>query len=252
MTETPDQANQAVSGLRKAVDAAMHRYDDTYPLRALVAAVPYLGGPLDVLLSGRGQQIRNERLRQLIEDLQEETSALATAKVDRDFLESEDFYDWFVLLLEQALRTNHADKLRALRRVFVHGVTTEYSRGALKEIILRHVGGMSGAHVVVLGAVNNAIAERLATQPPPTPLEPRTEAAVELAQLRGRVRGLSQVEIDAIVNDLLAAGILEYYPPLGKWGADRQQVVLTKFGQSSVAFLREPSGQAAEEPRHQS
>jgi hypothetical protein len=83
----------------------------------------------------------------------------------------------------------------------------------LKGIILRHVGDMSGAHVIVLGAVNNAIAERLATQPPPTPLEPRTETPVELAQLRDRVRGLSQVETDAIVNDLLTAGILEYCPP---------------------------------------
>src|ERR687885_372151 len=107
-----------MSAQRQPVDAAVQQYDDTYPLRALVAALPYLGGPLDVLLSGRGQQIRNERRRQLIEDLQQETTALATAKVDRDFLESEDFYDWFVLLLEQALRTNHADKLRALRRVF--------------------------------------------------------------------------------------------------------------------------------------
>ena len=38
-------------------------------------------------------------------------------------------------------------------------------------------------------------------------------------------------------NDLLTAGILDYHPPLGSWGADRQQVVLTNFGQNFRSLL---------------
>jgi hypothetical protein len=129
--------------------SAARAYSDLYGLRAAVSLIPYVGGALDLLISGERARIEKRRIAKLLQDLQFELALVDAAKLDRDFIDSDACYDWFALLVERTVRTSDDEKLHALRRVFVRGLTVEHSRGALKEIILRHVGDMTGAHIAV-------------------------------------------------------------------------------------------------------
>jgi hypothetical protein len=135
------------------------------------------------------------------------------------------------------MRTSDEEKLAALRRVYAQGVTVENSRGALKEIVLRHVGDMTGAHVAVLRYLTIATQRKFESPLVPT----GTVNPVELANARVSVDRVSPSEFDAIIIDLLQMSILDYDPPFGSWDVHRKQVLLTRFGWDFVAFLREPS-----------
>jgi len=239
VTETNDPGrslaeSDAMHGAARLVEAAATAYVDASALRAAVSLIPGVGGALDVFISGEGARIEKRRLAKLIEDLQLEMALIDASKLDRDFIGSPEGYDWFRLLAERVVRTSDENKLAALRRVYAQGVTVEHSRGALKEIILRHVGDMTGAHVAVLHYLTMATRRKF-----DSPLVPEGAVnPVELATARISVDGVSASEFDAIIIDLLQMSILDYHPPFGSWDVDRKQVLLTRFGWDFVGFLR--------------
>jgi len=75
-------------------DPAVH-YAQFTLLRGLVASIPVIGPVLDSWVGGRGQNLFAERIGRLIDELDRQAHSLREEKVDRIYLESEEFYDLF-------------------------------------------------------------------------------------------------------------------------------------------------------------
>jgi hypothetical protein len=226
--------SDVVRGAVVVIEAAATEYTDIYALRAAVNLIPGVGGALDALISGEGARIEKRRIAKQLEDLRLEMALFDAAKLDRDFIKSDECYDWFALLVERTVRTGDQEKLAALRRVFVNGLTVKHSRGALKEIILRHVGDMTGAHLAVLRHLTTI------TQAKPShPLIPEGAVMpIEIGTVRNSVDGVEPAEEDAVINDLLNMGILEFLSSSAV-DVDRTRVLLSPFGWAFVAFMKE-------------
>jgi len=142
--------------LAKRLDQAAERYTDLVALRAAVSLIPYVGSALDVVLSSPASQVQQRRFERLITGLAEAYQQVDDAKIDREFLESDEFVDFFRDMAERVTRSHGDEKLEALRNAFVNGTTTEGSKGPLNEIALRIAGDLTSEHMCVLKIVDQA------------------------------------------------------------------------------------------------
>ena len=100
-------------------------YTQNVVLRALVNAIPYIGGSLDVLFASKGQQIVQERIMELLEDLKAEMSLLQGETVDKKYLESEEWFDLILRGIEAATKTRNREKIHLYAKVLKGAVTVQ-------------------------------------------------------------------------------------------------------------------------------
>lgn len=92
------------------------KYAQTYWLRALIQWLPH-GGSLDVLLSAKYQDFLQRRIECLAKALLEEIPQELMKKVDKEFLESDDFFSMLITMMEHASKTRSEDKIKAYVKV---------------------------------------------------------------------------------------------------------------------------------------
>ncbi len=91
---------------------AAKTYADNTALLTAVTAIPYVGGPLDVLFSAKGQKMTHTRILTLLDELKQAMAEVEEESVRKEFLESEEFFDLTMKALEASSRTRHAAKIR--------------------------------------------------------------------------------------------------------------------------------------------
>lgn len=96
--------------LSKQIVKASEAYVQNTWLRAAVNLIPSIGGSLDVILSSRGD-IYKKRFLELFENLKEEMCRVKENKIDRAYLESEEFSDLLVKVIEASMKTRSHDKI---------------------------------------------------------------------------------------------------------------------------------------------
>ncbi len=97
--------------------AALEVYSERATLRAVISAIPWVGGPIDAFLSTHGQRIVQNRIMSLLEVLQEELRDVHENQVDKSYIESEEFFDLIVQALEAAARTRERAKIRLYAKI---------------------------------------------------------------------------------------------------------------------------------------
>lgn len=100
-------------------------YTEKSTLRALITAIPTIGGPIDVWISTEGQKITQRRITDLINELKSEMDKISEGKVNYEFLESEDFFDLIVAAFESASRTKEIDKINLYAKIIKNSVVIE-------------------------------------------------------------------------------------------------------------------------------
>lgn len=68
-------------------------YEEHPIARILVNAIPNIGGSLDVALSSKWNKYQTNRITEMLEKLEEEVKELKDCSLDKDILESEEFFD---------------------------------------------------------------------------------------------------------------------------------------------------------------
>jgi hypothetical protein len=234
----PDAENLVVRGATHAIEIAAERYVQTSGARALVSLIPGVGGALDALIGGEGARIQERRVAQLIGNLRLDMALIEAGMLDEQFIHSEEFYDWFVATGEKVVRTNDEEKLRALRNVFMNGVVAGNDDGSLKNLILSVVGDLTGDHVRVLRVMHEI--------EPPTEsgdVLPALDQFPPIEDLRIKFTEFDTAKFDAIVNDLIRAGLLAPYlaTTYGGGTGSPTAVTLSLFGREVVRFLSAPT-----------
>lgn len=89
-------------------------------LRAAVNLIPYIGSSLDVVLASRGI-VHQKRILELLKNLEEEMSLIKEERIDIAYLESEEFSDILLRVMEASLKARDRDKIRLYAK-FLRGV----------------------------------------------------------------------------------------------------------------------------------
>jgi len=91
---------------------AIEKYSENALLRASISAIPFIGSPLDVFLATKTQKIVNDRIMNLFNELKEEMSTLESKIVDKDYIDSEEFFDLFIKTIEMTAKTRSKEKVK--------------------------------------------------------------------------------------------------------------------------------------------
>lgn len=99
----------------------------TGPRAILTTLVPGLSW-VDMCLGTRGQNIASRRFEVTVKALQDSFAEMDEEKVDREFLESEEFYDLVWCTFEKGQRTRHEEVVRYCARVLRDAVDQPETR----------------------------------------------------------------------------------------------------------------------------
>jgi hypothetical protein len=193
---------------RLAVEASVV-YEDNIALRALVAAIPGIGGSLDMVLASEGQRVYRERIRKLIEamkdDMQERMETIENSTLDRDYLESEEFFDLVMRALDAAIKTRDEVQRRWYARILTESTIRSAREDHSPEEYLDLIASFTP---LVL-----RVAQFLYTNMPRERYESREAAEVQEAWKRWQERVCAETSIDTadlqlILGRLSSSGLI--------------------------------------------
>lgn len=138
MTETPKQ--------HALVAKAAENYTDQPALRAIVQAIPYVGGPIDTLFAGKGQKIQQARVEHLLKELDARIRALPAIQAT---IPEDQLFDLMIGAFDKAVRTRSEQKrerfAQIISRQIQHGGSVDEA-----ETALRIVSELEDIHVEIL------------------------------------------------------------------------------------------------------
>jgi len=91
---------------------AIEKYSENIILREAITLIPYIGSPLDVFLTTKSQKIFSDRIINLFDELKYEMTTLENKKVDKDYINSEEFIDLFIRTIDVAAKTRDKGKIK--------------------------------------------------------------------------------------------------------------------------------------------
>jgi hypothetical protein len=88
----------------------------------ILPVVPAVVGAVDVALTTRAQHISQRRLNVLCQSWEQEMQAIPTTFVDKQYVESEEFFDLVFQAWESTKRTRHDEKIRLYAKLLVGAI----------------------------------------------------------------------------------------------------------------------------------
>lgn len=129
----------------KTLVRASEGYAVNTVLRATVQAIPYVGGPLDTLLAGKGAKVQSERLEHFLSELSQRLERVESVpEIDEQAL-----YDLSIDAMEKSIRTRLAEKRALYANVIARHVI---QRRAIdeSEMALRIIAELDLIHLEIL------------------------------------------------------------------------------------------------------
>jgi len=101
----------------------IEKYADNPYVRALITAIPYVGGAIDVVLSEKGSEWRKERIELLLKNLNERVGKLKLdiEEINNRF-KTEEFYDSIIHALESSTKTRHHSKINGYANILINEI----------------------------------------------------------------------------------------------------------------------------------
>ena len=122
--------------------------------------VPAFVGALDVAITSKAQQIAQRRLDELCLAYEQEMDKISAASVDKDYIESEAFFDLVFQAWEATKRTRHNEKIRLYAKVLVGSVPQQDREQHEPEDYLNVLSSMSYREFYLASAMYEQQKER--------------------------------------------------------------------------------------------
>lgn len=110
-------------------------YESNIIARAIVNAIPYIGGSVDVLLTHKWAQIQQQRVDDLLEKISAELADLSDTAITKSTLESEEFYDFIYQIANRAIESRCGEKRTAFARIIKSAIIQDKSIFDLEDIV---------------------------------------------------------------------------------------------------------------------
>jgi len=220
-------------------DAALIAYSSNHWLRAMVQAVPYVGGSIDTLLAGAGEKLESERVQDFLEKLDEELNRLTTRP---STLPSEELYDLTITIIEKITRTRSAGKRKRFAILMARQIQRNV-RWDESEVVARLLGEMTDLHILVL---NEAAAAPVCKKPFAglqafQLLQHNRQSLSEIVTLTTRLPDSDPQHLQLVCAELVGRGLL-HDEGVGRLDTSAMEIfVLTDFGRWFLDWISEAS-----------
>ena len=138
--------------LVRRAEEASNAYERNTALRTLVVAIPGIGSSLDLVLTSGGAR-SEERIRDLIEalkeDMQERMETVTDSTLDKEYLESDEFFDLVMRALDATIRTRDEVKRRLYARILTESTIHSKREGHSPEEYLALIADLTPREVYV-------------------------------------------------------------------------------------------------------
>jgi hypothetical protein len=91
--------------IAKKLEGAAIKYSQNAELRAAMNLIPNIGSVIDVWISSKGQNLQQKRLLYTVSCLTDEMKKIKIEKIDKEFLDTEEFYDILRRTFENSIKT---------------------------------------------------------------------------------------------------------------------------------------------------
>ncbi len=101
--------------------SGLESYLDKIAFRALITGIPYVGSPIDMIISNSGQKIKQKKLERTLNTLKEEIERIDKSKMDMSFFDpnNEHFYDILGRMFDYAIKTRDILKIKWYCKVLI-------------------------------------------------------------------------------------------------------------------------------------
>jgi hypothetical protein len=136
------------------LDRAVEIYDSVYVLRAGAAAIPFVGGSIDALITTRASKLAAKRIAALFEEMKSNMARIKEAKLDKEFLESDAWDDLILRALNAAAATSDYEKTRLYAAILAGSTTVQGIRSELDPAaILSAISELSVEEIVMARSI---------------------------------------------------------------------------------------------------
>jgi hypothetical protein len=149
----PDSSEE----LERRAEEANVAYERNTALRTLVVAIPGIGSIFDMVLASEGQRIYRERIHRLIADMkvdmQERMETVENSALDKEYLESEEFFDLLIKALDATIKTRDEMKRRMYARILTESTILSEREGHSPEEYLNLIADLTPLELRVARAL---------------------------------------------------------------------------------------------------
>ncbi len=135
----------------EALVKASEKYSDQIVIRALMQAIPCVGGSLDTLFSGAGTKMQMRRIESFLEELKNQFDSMQCAPQYNE----EEFLDLVVSAIDLAAKTRHKEKHNIYASIVYHHVNENIELEE-SEAALKLISELDPAHFRILHFANTA------------------------------------------------------------------------------------------------
>lgn len=132
-----------------AISRGAEWYSSRPAIRALVVAIPSLGGAIDVALSTDAARTVEKRLTRFMEVLSEECDTLDEEKLDKTFVGSDDWTDAVLGTFQAATRAGSEEKLRIYARILIGAATNPDPKTPEPSALVAALEDLSGIEITL-------------------------------------------------------------------------------------------------------
>ena len=120
-----------------------------------LSLIPFFGTAISSALDTRLAIIAEKNSHIFAEELKRRMEHLDGNKIDKEFLESEEFVSLLMEILQKMNKVYEKDKIRSLSSIFINSSLTDKSKTKYKENFVRIVSDLSMDHIAVFSAICN-------------------------------------------------------------------------------------------------
>lgn len=208
--------------------------------RALLGSVPAIGTALNEIVFEHASRLKRRRFEEYVRGIAEDLEALESSAIDNDYLQSDEFIDFFESLLNKVTKTSSKEKRERLKKAFVgqiqEPIQTDYQNTFLDLImnISEQQIIIMKEHIQYKGLMSQK--EYLEALGKNTKEE---DKGFRLAEFRtGQFYGISRDEYRYLVQDLIAKCLM-VDDGMGRMDIRPLQVLeTTELGKHFIDFIR--------------
>ncbi len=127
-------------------------YEESLILKGLVKIVDPTGtaGEVISILGKKLESLEKERINKFLHELEMRTSILQVSKLDKNFVNSDEFVEVFFRILSKVRREYRNEKIKYFSNILINYCGHGYSNDFYKEGIIDRISNYSVEHILVL------------------------------------------------------------------------------------------------------
>ena len=145
--------------IAKKIISASEKYADLTALRALFNMIPYAGGAIDVLITGKASKIQQERIETSIKELAKKLELVEAKSVDNEYLNSDDFFDDMFAYFDKSSRTKSKEKVDLFSDLITKRIQGKKCIIDIKSF-LDSLSSLSDDEIFILNIIHETIEEK--------------------------------------------------------------------------------------------